>query len=60
MFPVEFGVQRSSAPGVKVEIRFLSSMVPFPPRVTISHMDYPWEEDVPYRIQGPKVKCTEL
>jgi hypothetical protein len=49
MFPINFGAQMSSELVIKEQIRFPGSrMLPFPTRVTISHMDYPWEDDVPY------------
>jgi hypothetical protein len=63
MFPVEIGVQRSSALDIEVEIWFPDSTECYAfhletPYRAFIHTDYPWKEDVPCRNWGPEVKCT--
>jgi hypothetical protein len=50
--------QRSSALDIKVEIQFLGSgMLPFPPRVTISHIWTTHRRKI-FGVKRSRVKCT--
>jgi hypothetical protein len=53
MFPVDFGVQRSSALDIEEEIRFLGSRMPldlFTYSHHVTHVDYSLKEYAPYRF----------